>query len=58
MCVGDTFDGAANKSGVYNGLQALLKQVCPSELNLFTWNDNIQSQNRYQTRRDTSMCFG
>ena len=30
MCIGDSFDGAANMSGVYNGLQALLKQVRPS----------------------------
>ena len=32
MCVGDSFDGAANTSGVYNGLQALLKQVRPSHV--------------------------
>ena len=35
MCVGDSFDGAANMSGVYNGLQALLKQVRPSHVH--TW---------------------
>ena len=29
MCVGDSFDGGANMSGVYNGLQALFKLVCP-----------------------------
>ena len=27
MCVGYSFDGAANMSGVYNGLQALVKSV-------------------------------
>ena len=35
ICVGDSFDGAANMSGVYNGLQALLKQVRPSHVH--TW---------------------
>jgi hypothetical protein len=35
MCIGDSFDGAANMSGVYNGLQALLKQVRPSHVH--TW---------------------
>ena len=35
MCIGDSFDGAGNMSGVYNGLQALLKQVCPSHVH--TW---------------------
>jgi hypothetical protein len=34
MCIGDSFDGAANKS-VYNGLQTLLKQVRPSHVH--TW---------------------
>ena len=32
MCVGDSFDGIGNMSGVYNGLQALLKQVRPSHV--------------------------
>ena len=32
MFVGDSFDGAANMCGVYNGLQALLKQVRPSHV--------------------------
>ena len=32
MCVGDSFDGAANMSGIYNGLQALLKQARPNHV--------------------------
>jgi hypothetical protein len=35
MCIGDSFDGAANKSGVYNGLQGLLKQVRTNHVH--TW---------------------
>ena len=35
MCIVDSFDGAANKSGVYNSLQALLKQVRPNHVH--TW---------------------
>jgi hypothetical protein len=35
MCIGDSFDRAANKSGVYNGLQGLLKQVHPNHV--YTW---------------------
>ena len=34
-CIGDSFDGAANMNGAYNGLQALLKQVRPSHIH--TW---------------------
>jgi hypothetical protein len=37
MCIGDSFDGAANMSGVYNDLQALLKQVRPSHVHAWCY---------------------
>ncbi|CAH2319437.1 zinc finger MYM-type 1-like [Pelobates cultripes] len=35
QCIGDSFDGAANMSGTYTGLQALMTEVCPSHIH--TW---------------------
>lgn len=35
QCIGDSFDGAANMSGVYSGLQALMKAARPSHIH--TW---------------------
>jgi len=35
QCIGDSFDGAANTSGVYSGLQALMKAARPSLIH--TW---------------------
>ena len=32
QCIGDSFDGAANMSGVYSGLQALMKAARPSHI--------------------------
>ncbi|XP_068122030.1 zinc finger MYM-type protein 1-like [Hyperolius riggenbachi] len=34
-CIGDSFDGAANMSGTYSGLQALMKEVHPAHIH--TW---------------------
>ena len=35
QCIGDSFDGAANMSGVYSGLKALMKAARPSHIH--TW---------------------
>ncbi|CAH2293902.1 zinc finger MYM-type 1-like [Pelobates cultripes] len=35
QCIGDSFDGAANMSGTYTGLQALMTEVRPSHIQ--TW---------------------
>ena len=35
QCIGGSFDGAANISGVYFGLKAPMKAACPSDIH--TW---------------------
>ena len=36
-CIGDSFDGAANMSGVYTGLQALMKATPPSHIHIWCY---------------------